>query len=41
MHEDETRDDEWANQIARGTFRWTVITAVLFIGFVFVFILFR
>lgn len=41
MLDEETRDDEWGNQMARGTFRWTVITAVLFIGTVFVFILLR
>jgi len=36
---DETRDDQWANRIARMTFIWTVISAVLFVGSVAIFIL--
>ena len=41
MHEDDTRDDQWANRWAGGTFKWTLIFAVMFVGSVFVFILFR
>lgn len=41
MHEDDSRDDQWANKMARGTFKWTLIIAALFIGSVFTFILLR
>ena len=35
----EKPDDEAANQVARATFLWTLITAAAFVGVVFVFIL--
>lgn len=36
---DESRDDQWGNVIARKTFIFTVISAVLFVGAVAIFIL--
>ena len=39
MAETETRDDEWGTMVARVTFIATIVSAVLFIGAVFVFIL--
>lgn len=39
MAEEETRDDQWGNVIAKKTTIWTVVTAILFIGAVFAFIL--
>jgi len=36
---DESRDDQWGNGIARKTFIFTVISAVLFVGAVVIFIL--
>jgi hypothetical protein len=36
---DESRDDQWGNVIARKTFLFTVISAVLFVGAVAIFIL--
>lgn len=37
--DDETRDDQWGNLIARKTFIWTVVCAVLFVATVAIFIL--
>ena len=36
---DESRDDQWGNVIARKTFLFTVISAILFVGAVAIFIL--
>lgn len=36
---DESRDDQWGNGIARKTFIFTVISAVLFVAAVAIFIL--
>lgn len=36
---DESRDDQWGNGIARKTFIFTVVSAVLFVGAVAIFIL--
>jgi hypothetical protein len=33
------RDDQWGNRIARTTFIWTLISAVLFVASVAIFIL--
>ena len=38
MAENETRDDDWGNMVARVTFIGTIVTALLFIGAVLVFI---
>lgn len=37
--DDEARDDEWGNAIARKTFVLTVVCAVLFVATVAIFIL--
>ena len=39
MAGDESRDDQWGNRIARKTFLFTVISAVLFVAAVAIFIL--
>lgn len=37
--DDETRDDQWANGIARKTFLLTLVCAVLFVATVAIFVL--
>ena len=39
MADDNDRDDDWGNSVARQTFIWTVILSALFVGCVFIFIL--
>lgn len=39
MGEEETRDDQWGNKVAKWTFILTVLSALGFVGSVFLFIL--
>jgi len=39
MAGDDSRDDQWGSVIARKTFIFTVVSAVLFVGAVVIFIL--
>ena len=39
MADDRDPSDDWGNFVAKWTFIWTVILAVLYVGTVFIFIL--